>query len=295
MKFQRLFLMFPFLFTSGGCSPSIPYEPKKLDPNVTYEDVYLLMGQSNCSGVSEHRFLKEKYPELYNLYEIGNDKVLISYDTYARIDDTFKPVHFGCADADIYFGPEIGISEVLKEKETTSYIIKASLSGSCLQTQYVDKYGNKYFLYNRFVDFIKKQIHILEEEGKNPRIRGVFWMQGESDAFGREAISYKYAEQYFLEYLRSDLNEWIYEYFNFVDAFISTKSVYWENADTLNKSKETVSKNNDHAYVIKTNGEDENAIDLSLKALVGEEEDYAHYDSKSMLLLGLEAGKYLIK
>ena len=39
-----------------------------------------------------------------------------------------------------------------------------------------------------------------------------------------------------------------------------------------------------------TNGEDENAISLSLK-----ENDIAHYDAPSMQLLGKTAGEYIVK
>ena len=58
----------------------------------------------------------------------------------------------------------------------------------------------------------------------------------------------------------------------------------------INKCKEKLSEEDDHFYCIKTNNEDENAIDLSLK-----DYDKAHYDAPSMLLLGKTAGEYIIK
>ena len=294
MKYQRLLLLCPFVFSLSGCSNNTNYQPKELDPNVTYSNVYLIMGQSNASGVSLHSFLKESNPELYQLYTEGNQKVLTSYDTYYHTNYNFQPTRFGLADEDEFFGPEIGIAEVLKEKEETSYVIKASLSGSCLQTQWVDKHGNKYRLYNRFLKFITGQLRTLESKGLNPRVKGVFWMQGESDSIGYQD-DYKEAEEYFYKYLRADLNNWIYDHFNFVDAYISTKTEWWVYADDVNAAKEQLSTEYENCYCIKTNGEDENALNLNLKYMSGEDpEDYAHYDSKSMILLGKEAAKFLV-
>ena len=159
MKYTRLLLLFPFAFSLYGCAKSTEYHPKELGPNVTYDNVYLIMGQSNASGISPWSYLESKSPEVYQKYSsTGEAKVLMSYDTVYQYEQNFKPVKFGFSDGDDFFGPEIGISEVLKEKEETSYIIKASLSGSCLQTEYVNKNGRVFKYYNRFVNFIKQKV-----------------------------------------------------------------------------------------------------------------------------------------
>ena len=294
MKIRHLLLTLIAAISLSSCDKT-SYQPKELDPNTTYDSVYLIMGQSNASGVSPHSFLKDSNPDIYTKYVEGNSKVLISYDTDNRIEKNFVTTKFGYGNTDEFFGPEIGIAETISQTEESSYIIKATFSGSCLMTQYVDKNGGKHELYNRFIDFIKGQLNALTSSGKNPRVKGVFWMQGESDSFLEYKNQYQKAEQHFYEYLRHDLNDWIYEYFNFVDAYICTTSKTWPDAEVINECKEHFANANEHCYCIKTNGEDDNAINLTIKSQTGEGDDVAHYDSKSMLLLGLTAGSYLLK
>ena len=294
MKYLKALLFIPILALSS-CN-NIKYEPKKLDPNVTYTNVYLIMGQSNASGVSPYSYLENSNPDLYQRYIEGNSKVLITSDVDGNVNSNYLPTKFGYGYAEDYFGPEIGIADILSQQEETSYIIKASWGGSCLQTQYVTNDGRKLELYQRYISFIKKQINVLEVENKTPRIRGVFWMQGESDSFVVPQGTYYNAEKYFLTYLRADLNAWIYDHFNFVDAYIYTeKGTHWLNPEIINSCKQRLVDENEHCYCIKTNGEDETAITLEVKVTTGEGDDSAHYDSKSMLLLGQTAGNYLMK
>ena len=258
-------------------------------------NVYLIMGQSNASGCSPCNFLEESNPDIYKKYSKGNKKVQISWDVIFHAQGEFEPTKFGQADGLECFGPEIGIAEVLSSHFNKSYIVKGTLSGSCLQTNYVDKDGNKLVYYNHFVSFIKDKVEKLEKMGKIPRICGVFWMQGESDSTDELCNTYGVATQYFRNYLLEDFSPWINDHFNFVDAYISTKSIFWKNPGVVNAGKQYVADNNPNSYCIKTNGEDETSIDLSLKCQSDEGDDAAHYDSKSMLLLGKTAGEYLIK
>ena len=278
----------------SSCSAA-KYEPKELDPNVTYTNVYLIMGQSNASGVSPYSYLEASNPEIYKKYMVGNSNVLMSYDVDEIIETNYVPTKFGFGHSDKYFGPEIGIAEVISKQDENPYIIKGTYSGTCLQTQYVTNTGRKLKLYKRYISFIMKQIKALEVVGKTPRIRGVFWMQGESDTFLNYSDKYYQAEKYFLNYLRVDLNNWIYDHFNFVDAYIYTRGICWVNPEIVNDCKQRLADENDHCYCIKTNGEDETAITLEIKSVTGEEDDLAHYDSQSMLLLGQTAGNYLVK
>ena len=294
MKLKSLLLLIPIIF-STSCKDKINYHPQELDPGIIYDDVYLIMGQSNASGASQHIYLADPYPELYGQYLTGNSKVLISFDTDEHIQRKFVPTKFGFGNNETFFGPEIGIADTLSKQDKTSYIIKATYSGSCLQTQYVDKDGFKKNLYHRFIDFIDEQLISLKSQGKNPRLRGMFWMQGESDSTIQNPRNYKAAEKYFVDYLRTDLNDYIYEYFNFVDAYISTHTTAWVYPEEINQCKQELANENDHWYCLKTNGEDEDALNLYLKYESNEDDDIAHYDAKSELLLGQTAGQYLIK
>ena len=293
MKKNIILLFLPFVLSLTSCGRS--YTPNQLDPNVKYDNVYLIMGQSNASGVSEYSYLAQSHPEIYQTYSAGNEKVLMSFDVVNKKEEKFVPTKFGFGHDTQYFGPEIGIADTLSKYEDSCYMVKASLGGSYLMTQYVTEKGYKKELYYKFVSFIQKQVKKLENSGKNPRIRGVFWMQGESDSFLEYKEKYRDAEQYLFEYLRHDLNKWIYDHFNFVDAYIFTRGICWVEPEKINKAKQEFCDSNEHCYCIKTNGEDENAIMTYIKVESNEEEDLAHYDSKSMLLLGQTAGEYLVK
>ena len=292
MKHNKILLLFGCATLLFGCKS---YNPKKLKSNVKYDDVYLIMGQSNASGCSIYSYLEEKSPGIYGKYSSGNEKVMMCYDCDNRVENNYIPVKFGYGNNEQCFGPEIGMAEVLSQKEETSYIVKATWSGSCLQTEYVTNKGKKLKFYKRFIPYIKKQLKTLEGQGKHPRVKGVFWMQGESDSFLEHSETYRQTEQYFYEYLRHDLNRWIYEYFNFVDAYIFTRGICWVNPEIINDAKQSFCDENTHCYCIKTNGEDENSIKLYLKCETNETDDLAHYDSLSMLLLGKTAAEYLLK
>ena len=87
MKKSLFFLVIPVLFSTTGCSRS--YKPKELDPSVKYANVYLIMGQSNASGVSEYSYLEASHPEIYQTYSVGNEKVLMSYDVVNQKEEEF--------------------------------------------------------------------------------------------------------------------------------------------------------------------------------------------------------------
>lgn len=290
MKFRFLFLL-PFL-----CLCSCGDGVKQYDPNTHYDNVYIIMGQSNATGISKASFLETKSPVTYQKFSTGVNNVLISYDVDQRVEENYVPVKFGQGANNEHFGPEIGIADILSEANETSYIVKATWSGSCLQADYMNKDGDRYRLYDRFVPFIKHQIKKLKDNGKNPRLKGLFWMQGESDSWNVVCDTYGQAFDVFMKSLRKEFNDYIYTYFNFVDAYISTRSPHWPNPTVINTQKQVYSEKDEHNYCIKTNGEDESALNLVLKSESLEDpNDSAHYDSLSMLALGKEAGKYLIK
>ena len=281
-------------------------ESSSSEPEPEEISVIVLAGQSNMEGNTWSQYISTSYgfsEEEVARIKAGYQDITMSYRCFYNGNPSggtdsyglFMPVKLGQANTTSKFGPEIGIAETLSEQSDTSYIIKATYSGSCLQTQYVTNGGRKLKLYTHFVKFIKRQLKVLESENKTPRVRGVFWMQGESDTFLSYSNKYGKAEKYFLDYLRIDLNNWIYDHFNFVDAYIYTGGICWVNPEIVNECKQQIADSNEHCYCIKTNGEDETAIKLYLKSETNEGDDLAHYCSSSMLLLGKTAGEYLIK
>lgn len=265
-----------------------------------YTPVYAIMGQSNASGNSLYQFLESKDPDIYNKFiGTGVSKVQYAYDNYLTKDENFQNIKFGFGDNfngdGVAFGPEIGIADVLSEKSWTSYIIKAAYSGTSLFEQWLIN-GNRNDLYNQMVGFIKDRLDYLKDNGKNPVLKGIFWMQGESDGYYLNiANMYEELETKFISYLKEDLSDYYDGYFNFVDGFISTRVSYWPYGYVINQAKYNISLTDEHHYCIKTNGEDEGALNLLSKYDVGEQDDTAHYASTSMIELGREAAKYLLK
>ena len=96
MKLQRLLLSIPIIFALSACHKEpITYQPKALDPSKTYENVYLIMGQSNASGCSPFSYVQSYDADLYQRYIDGNEKVLITYDVDGRVENNYVPTKFG--------------------------------------------------------------------------------------------------------------------------------------------------------------------------------------------------------
>ena len=136
-------------------------------------DVIIISGQSNgvgctwCNQIPECPSLgMDKYDE----YLVGYPGIKIAFESWT-VDwpattvslqngsrGKFVDVQLGQGNGSHSFGPEIGMAETLSQKEETSYLIKASYSGSCLLSQYVNKTGQKLSLYKRYIKFIKQQL-----------------------------------------------------------------------------------------------------------------------------------------
>lgn len=296
MKKNKVLLLIPLLLLAA-CSSNVPPEPTSSSqhlPPIECDEVYLIMGQSNSDGISPWSFLETKDPDTFAKFNgEGISNIKYCHQIAGGTISSFRNLKFGYGGNETLFGPEIGIGDGLSEPGKTKYIIKAGWSGSVLDTQWFDGNYHRGNLYNSNINFIKERLDELLQSGLNPKVRGVFWMQGESDS--SDALCNKYYSNtgYLVNYLREDLSSYIYSHLNFVDAYISTKSPHWKNPTIVNQAKLTVSQNWPDCYCIKTNGEDESALNLDLKAQVGEGDDWAHYSSTSMVALGREAAKYI--
>ena len=159
----------------------------------------------------------------------------------------------------------------------------------------MDYDGNKNTLYDYLVDFIKTQLLALQEQGKNPSIHGLFWMQGESDAQSLDtSLLYKNHFVKFINYLQYDLKDYIYDEMIIVDPHISSRCQFWRNYQLINQAKNDVSNILYNHYVITINGED--GFLVLNKDETGEEPgDTGHFESLSMLNLGRKAGEMFLE
>lgn len=291
MKFySRIFLLIPMLLTAG-CN-------KTEDPNKELivkgdANVILIAGQSNASGNTVWSYLEQKSPDVYNKFVNGNSKVLVSYsNSFERHNEYFEPCKFGMGDSDELFGPEIGIADIFSNDDKTTYIIKYAVGATQLDGQWLDGNGKRYKLYNKAIKWFNNKIKYLRKNGVKPHVAGMFWMQGESDSYQPQNLVFERNHTNLVNYFREDLKRYCTNDLNFVDAFISSKTIWWDH-QTVNNVKEKVSKLNPHNFLIKTNGEDETALNLDVKSDCNEGDDMAHYSSLSELELGRRAGQII--
>lgn len=289
MKKLLVFSIIPTMLLSA-CAPKDEYKHllKKGKANII-----LITGQSNASGNSPCEFLESKTPDVYTMYKNGNEKILTNYYVHSSNHiDYFEPTRFGMADAKNYFGPEIGIADVFNNVDETTYIIKFAIGGSTLDNEWLDTNGNRGRYYNDSINWFKEKLEYLKSNGVEPNIVGQFWMQGEGDSHSGLEIKYESNERNLIKYYREDLKDYYNDHFLFVDAYISTKTS-WPLPNEVNKGKQNIADSDPYVYCIKTNGEDESALDLNLKSQSNEGNDWAHYDSISQLKLGQRVGQII--
>ena len=90
---RLIILLFPLLLV-GCTSEDYSYVVKPVDNEVHYDDVYLIMGQSNATGVAEWRFLEEKAPDINSInsiHEVKEEKnnQKIDLDSEGEDEDDF--------------------------------------------------------------------------------------------------------------------------------------------------------------------------------------------------------------
>ena len=255
-------------------------------------NVILLSGQSNASGVAKVEYLKENVKEeQFNKYLIGFENIKINYfiDDGSNASNGFvnTALNMGCREG--YFGPEVGIAEILSEENERVFIIKYSYSGTCLQTKWLDGYNKKNELYYAFVKFVNESLKYLISKNYVPIIRAMCWMQGESDAYEDTAPTYGKALDYFVTNIRKDFKKYIHNNgMVFIDAGISD-SYLWSKYIEINNQKLDFSKNENNVYIDTI----QEKLTYNLEPI--ESPDIAHYDSMSMIKLGQLYGKEILK
>ena len=94
--------------------------------------VILLLGQSNASGASINAYLEKAVgKEQYARYEAGFDSVQINYcvdDRNATSVGSFVKVDMTCGANDVFFGPEVGMAEVLSEAYPDETVFKITFA-----------------------------------------------------------------------------------------------------------------------------------------------------------------------
>ena len=258
--------------------------------------VILLLGQSNATGCSINEYLKKGLDERqYERYAAGFESVLINYcldDHNATSDGAFVKVDLTCGATDGFFGPEVGMAEVLSAAypDETVMIIKYTMSGYSLHHHWL-RQGERGSIYDAFLSFAKLHMDYLLSKDYDARIGAICWMQGESDTTDFKASHYYDNQTAFVSYLREDLASYAEEGgIYFIDAGISN-SPYCEPAyPAINEAKVRFSADSPLNLYFST-------IDAGFTVHLEPigDPDWGPYDALSELRLGQMFGHYIVQ
>ncbi len=257
--------------------------------------VILLLGQSNASGCSITEYLQlNTDAETFAALEAGFPSVKINYcidNGVASSEGEFLPVDLTAGCGAGFFGPEVGMAEVLSAAfpEEEIFLLKYTMSGYSLDHHWLFD-GERAWIYDACLLFLQQYIEALRAADYRPRVEAVCWMQGESDTAADTAARYYDNQAKFLSYLREDLAPYTQDAFLFVDAGISNSPYCEPGYPTVNEAKRQLAKGAvDHVYF--------DTIEMGLTTLY--EPDYApdlgHYDSLSEIALGRRFGEELVR
>lgn len=252
--------------------------------------IVFLYGQSNAEGSSRISYLKEKDINAYNEYMQGYDNVYINFinhDGQYTSNYEFVKCTLGFGYDDTFFGPEVGISDVMSKKypNDTTFVIKWAFGGSYLRYDWLDNHHNRGNMYNHAMDFSLKCLDYLISKGYSLLLDGICWMQGESDSYNNDEEAYYRDTIAFVSGLRRDFSKYQKE-IKWIDAAINDSPNMWLYPVAINNAKIRFSKKSDLNYYIDTN-----ALGIKTDTEPVESIDFAHYDSTSMVNLGKEFGK----
>ncbi len=258
--------------------------------------VILLLGQSNATGSSITAYLEKNLPaEQFSRYEHGFESVKINYcldDHNATSGGGFVPVDLTCGATTGFFGPEVGMAEVLSEAypDEAVYILKYTMSGYSLHHHWLCG-GQRGSVYEACMAFLKTHLEDMKAKHYDPRIGAVCWMQGESDTTDFKASHYYDNQVAFVSYLREDLAPYAEDGgICFIDAGISN-SPYCEPAyPTVNQAKERFSELSSMNLYFSTI-----ELGLTFHQEPEGEPDWGHYDALSELELGRTFGQMIRK
>lgn len=273
------------------CYAPVTEKPVDADGLDTFDEktakVILLAGQSNAVGVSLSSLLQKRIrAEKYETYLKGYSNVKILYRTNGvaanqNCSRDFVDVKLGQGESTAAFGPEIGLAEYLTEAYPgeTFYIIKYAAGGTNTFANWNVKDPTRNNQLVGFQNTIDDGLALLEADGLDPKIVGFLWMQGEGDS-----VQFLYAHSYYereralVEHIRSTYADYApASGIQFIDAAVNDSGMFatWF---TVNAEKRKLSMESADNYYIDT-------VAAGLTTLY-ENNDPAHYDSLSMLLLG---------
>ncbi|MBO4362751.1 MAG: hypothetical protein J5912_00025 [Clostridia bacterium] len=283
-------------------APADPTEPPERHEKQNVAKIILIGGQSNAVGASLYTYLKgflddDKYKALGKGYEnvrtvyYAGEKTATNFtEKRLAINDPqklFQKTRYGMSITGTQFGIELGLADYFTENypDEHIYIIKCARGGIPIKGYWLE--GDEYF--ERLCEMTEKCCAVLKDNGYEPEIMAICWLQGEN-----EGLADSLAKQYYdwqnsvATRLRDRLKEYApYGGIPFVDAGIST---YWAYYKTVNENKQKFANDSPNNYYIDVIG-----LGLEYNKEPHNNPDLPHYDADSMWNLGLEFGRIIVE
>lgn len=180
-------------------------------------DVFLVAGQSNAHGWGVD--VAQLSADNRHYADSPSPNALLAYMQKNRPDPLYSvgsPAQLSTQGAGFGgnvdgFGPELSVGSDLAEGlKKPIAVLKYTVGSAGLITNF-RKYGAAdpnpaNHLYGPMIEFFQRSLQQLRDQGYTPRLRALFWLQGESDSGdARSALGYAKAIAQFISDLRSDL------------------------------------------------------------------------------------------
>ena len=240
------------------------------DPRCTGEaaNIFIVAGQSNALGLG-------KISETYNQWQWNfwtQNGFGFKYWDFS-INTEWQQGYYGITQTGS-FGPELILTASLQSAGWKNiYIYKAAFGGASLAPSTQDQnhwlwrgYGGHY---DRVIPNIKGVADNICQSGLRPIVKGIFWMQGESDAYYslNHASGYAHNLGVFIDQMRQDIAE------PTTPFIIGKIKSNWTYSSILRDQQDQVAAQKANVKTIETD-------DLTVT------EDTVHYNSEGQLYLG---------
>ena len=294
-------------------------------------NVFFLSGQSNMEGntkaiVNSNYYLRNycnasthSYTDYVNGYEkvpiavhnnyMPNEKYYFT-NPEEPMKAKFLPTKIGMGLTTqtagyTYFGPEVGLAEKLNatlgENDSPIFLVKHASGGTSFQDNVAigwaspsSKEGGGH-LYHSSIQYLRNCLAEIKSQGYIPILKGVLWMQGESDASNTtEANGYKPYLQKYISDLRAEFATYAVDNdgmkINFIDAGIfegtSDQTSALGAPTVANQAKKDIAALATTNYYLDTNSTGINCIvNQGGTSGYGGGDSY-HYSADSMIKLG---------
>lgn len=245
--------------------------------------VILIGGQSNAVGCTDKFTLDEQYRngnyENIMLYQEGNFSP-------GAMETILKGIRWGMGNNPGQMGIEYGIAEELNDVKPQVGLIRFAYGGTSLIYHWQTKFdqiptevNQKGYCYYEFVNTVKRGLQTYRDAGYNVTVKGMVWMQGESDTDKTEEDAKRYGDnlRVLFSQIRNDLD---FPDLKIIIGGISTQPPLAPYSDIVReKQKEYCESDSQALYVDNT--------DIPIG------KDGWHYNGNEDLVLGKRFGKYI--